>query len=500
MQAYSKYMLTILCAVLSACLFISCKKLVSIPPPKDKLTTTQIFKTDAQAEYAIAGIYSRMINGDDMDIGEEIGISTWSSGLATILGGLSSGEFYNSSGPLNQNLYVFSTSKLRLLNSALSDRLWGSAYQSIYGANAVIEGIATSTSETLRENARKELTGEAKFIRALAFFYLTNFYGDVPLALTIDFNKTASMSRTPQQEVYSQIMNDLKEAQTTMRADYPPDATTGMKARVRPTRLTATALLARVSLYLGDMENAVAAATEVINRHDLYSLETDLNKTFMTNSQEAIWQLKQTDQDPVLMNATPEGYFFYITPSHIRGAVCNISDQLLNSFEAGDRRRIDWLDSTFTGTNSPAFYYPAKYKIGQDNMMFGSPQAEYYVVLRLAEMYLVRAEANARGGPGGLIAAIDDLNIIRRRAGLHDLPHTLNGEQVLEAVAKERQVEFFAEWGHRWLDLKRTGRAADVLRSMPIKQPWDGDHQLLYPIPAAEIRDNSRLSQNPGYF
>jgi starch-binding outer membrane protein, SusD/RagB family len=70
---------------------------------------------------------------------------------------------------------------------------------------------------------------------------------------------------------------------------------------------------------------------------------------------------------------------------------------------------------------------------------------------------------------------------------------------VIAAVARERQVELFAEWGHRWFDLKRTKNAHDVLSALPSKQPWAGDYQLLYPIPPVEIQINPRLMQNDEY-
>jgi hypothetical protein len=92
------------------------------------------------------------------------------------------------------------------------------------------------------------------------------------------------------------------------------------------------------------------------------------------------------------------------------------------------------------------------------------------------------------------------VNTIRRRAGLTtDLPNTLTNEQVKEAIMHERQVELFGEWGHRWLDLKRTGQAETVLGAVPAKQPWAGDFQLLYPVPLQEITSNPNLDQNPRY-
>lgn len=162
-------------------------------------------------------------------------------------------------------------------------------------------------------------------------------------------------------------------------------------------------------------------------------------------------------------------------------------------------RRSVWVDSTdYTLNNVTSRYlFPYKYKTGKHNRVPGGTATEYYMVLRLAEQYLIRAEANALGGQLGL--AINDLNALRRRAGLGDLSNTLNKEQVLAAVAKERQTELFAEWGHRWMDLKRTGKATEVLSAIPYKQPWRGDYQLLYPIPVEEIRKDHFLTQNPNY-
>ncbi len=482
----------------SCLLFISCRKLVSIPPPKNTISTVQVFATEAQAEGAMAGIYTRMIHGDEEVVYSQAASNVWSAGAVRLFAGLSSGELYNSRGPADLGYYVFGTNRLTLYNSGGSSQIWKTAYITIYGANSVIEGIAASTSDALSETVRKELTGEAKFVRALAYFYLANLYGDVPLALSVDFNQTANLPRAPLQQVYHQIIEDLKEAQASMRPDY----SLSMNERVRPNKWAATALLARAYLYTGDYANAAASAAEVISNQSLYNLETDLNQAFRVNSREAIWQLKQNTTNSFVQNATPEGYLTLPIPSYTGTALLSLSDQLMNAFEPGDKRRIDWVDSTdntFGGAPSFITFYPTKYKIGPVNASPG-PAEEYYMVLRLAEMYLIRAEAAAHGALGGLAGAIDDLNVIRHRAGLPNLPGSLTNEQVIAKIEQERQVELFAEWGHRWFDLKRTGRAHDVLSNIPLKQPWEGDYQLLYPIPVDEIKNDHFLTQNPGYF
>jgi SusD family. len=166
------------------------------------------------------------------------------------------------------------------------------------------------------------------------------------------------------------------------------------------------------------------------------------------------------------------------------------------AFEENDLRLKLW--ATWRGT--PVFppydgipvYYPFKYTSKQT---ISGGLTQYYMVLRLAEQYLIRAEAYAHlGNEGGALA---DINVIRKRAGLKE--SQASGQvALLAAVAQERRVELFAEWGHRWFDLKRTGKATAILGIIPEKQPWD-DRQLLYPIPPTEIRADPYLMQNPGY-
>jgi hypothetical protein len=135
------------------------------------------------------------------------------------------------------------------------------------------------------------------------------------------------------------------------------------------------------------------------------------------------------------------------------------------------------------------YYYPYKYKIVSNATI-----SEYSMVLRLAEQYLIRAEARVQNNLPG---AIGDLNVLRARASLPALSTTLSPAQVTTAIEHERQVELFTEFGHRWLDLKRTGRADAVLGQLKGAnwQPTD----VLYPLPLTEIQTNQNLTQNPGY-
>src|ERR1044072_2621486 len=185
-------------------------------------------------------------------------------------------------------------------------------------------------------------------------------------------------------------------------------------------------------------------------------------------------------------SATAEGYailppFDNIPPLYF------ISDRLLNSFEPNDQRKVSWLDSV--NVNGVAYFAPYKYKIGSWEAIPGGTPMEYYTVLRLAEQYLIRAEARANGAPGGLAAAIQDLNIVRNRAKLLGYTGPIDKAAVLNSIYHERQIELFVEWGHRWLDLKRTGRVDSVMSVVTPQKiggsKWDRNQQL-YPIPQTE--------------
>ncbi|MGN6418136.1 MAG: RagB/SusD family nutrient uptake outer membrane protein [Pseudobacter sp.] len=454
---------------------VSCEKLITADEPLDTITAGKIFDTEAKAETAMSGVYSVMVNGNTAKAYASA-TENFAGGLADVAGALSAGEFVNQLGSAAATHYALTTSKINLNNSSLTVLLWTSAYNGIYAANTVIDGLNESASANLRDSVKKELIAEAKFLRAFSYFYLVNFFGPVPLALSGDVNLTNGLSRSSQQAVYQQIIADLKDAEAGLAADY----SVGKGKRVRANRYAATALLARVYLYLGQNENAALKASEVISNTALYNLEPNLDDVFRTTSKEAIFQFYQTDKDNTLRNATPFGYASRSFP---------LTTETLNAFETGDLRNNKWVSAGFVN----------KYNIHSANSTLNGAPREYYMALRLGELYLVRAEARANGATGGLTGAIADLNELRRRADVDELDESLDETAVKAAIEKERQTELFAEWAHRWFDLKRTGKASQYLQTLSIKLPWEGDYQLLYPIPVQDQLFNNRLDQNPGY-
>jgi starch-binding outer membrane protein, SusD/RagB family len=458
----------------------SCKKYVEINPPITRLVSETVFSNNAAATASVTSIYSQMMNKFTLASGcFPVAMSKFT--------GLSSDELKNYSSQTS-DIQFYQNSLNAISNGYITPYMWSPLYSYIYQSNAAIEGLETSLAIDFK--IKQQLIGEAKFIRGFCYFYLVNLFGDVPLILTTNYQINFSLPRSPKDQVYSQIINDLKDAQNLLNSNYVDVSdTVPTGERVRPNKSVASALLARVYLYTGDWANAENQANIILSNKTLYDT-VPLNKVFLKNSKEAIWQLMPTPASTV---NTSEGYQFILntTPQASGTRSTTISPQLLNAFEVGDNRRTNWINNISVGINT--YYYPYKYKV-----QTGSVKTEYSMVLRLGEQYLIRAEARAQ--QGNLNGSVADLNIIRNRAGLNNYAGSLDKNLILNAILHERQVELFTEWGHRWFDLKRYAYINSVMLLVaPAKGgTWNSNLQL-YPIPNSEILNDPNLVQNEGY-
>ncbi len=451
----------------------ACKKFVAIDAPRNEVITEIVFQSDAAAIATVLGLYSRM---------NVTSLSLTNGGLS-VYTGLSSDEIYNIGASTTYDPYL--TNGLLSTTVTIRNRFWEAAYERIFHANSIIEGL--STSSNVSEKVKKQLLGETLLVRATHYFYLVNLFGDVPLVLSSDYRVTATLPRSAASNIYDQIITDLIEAQELMATEYLSTNNSITNVRIRPNKYAAIALLSRIYLYQKKWEKAEATASLLIGNEDQYALTTNLANVFLpTNNKEVIWQVI-----PVAANAnTAEGNLFIPASGTTRPNFA-FTPSLLNAFEAEDRRKSNWT-SVATVSGIP-YTYPFKYKVRTG----GSPYTEYNIILRLAEQYLIRAEARAQqNNLTGPESAETDINTIRSRAGLPYISATTL-EDVLLAIERERQVELFCEWGHRWLDLKRTGRVDEIL-SVVKGTDWQTTDQL-YPIPFNDITNNPFLSQNPGY-
>lgn len=458
---FMRMLLTMLCLPVIQ----SCEDFVDIDNPPTQISGANVFSNESTATAAVFGIYARMFK---------------TAGITSSMShnnGLAADEMVAYSSP---DIISFYNNSLSPLNSRIGS-YWTELYQYIYSANLALEGLESSS--TLGGNVIKQLSAEAKFIRAFCYFYLTNLWGEVPLITSTDYRVNAAANRNTKDEIYDQIVSDLRDAE----GDLPDDYSVSDGDRSRPNRWAAKALLARVYLYASNWSNAIAEATEVIDNVALFSLEGDLNAVFLKNSGEAIWQLSSTFSGGGINTFDAE---LLIATSTTSVPVMAMNNTLVEALTMEDKRRQSWVNNIVV--DGTTYYYPYKYKVKAAGS--APPIQEYLGVLRLAEMYLIRAEARVR--EKDLEGARADVNVIRQRAGLSDI--SANDEaSLLLAIENERRLELFAEWGHRWMDLKRTDRADAVLGAL--KPDWQST-DVLYPLPQSEIDKNPNLNpQNEGY-
>jgi len=449
--------------VIMLLVIVSCESFIEIDPPKTEIVRQTVFTSDASAMSAARGVYSLMMSSQSFTNGA---LEEYTGMLADELISYSS----------RQEHQQFYHNALVATNGDVLGPFWREAYKYIGNANAMLEGLeqATGVSTTMQQH----LQGEALFVRAFCHFYLMNLYGDVPYLTSSDYRINATAPRLSMDEVYEKIEADLLEARSQMVDDF----SMANNERIQPNKDVATALLARLYLYRQEWQKAETEASALIARNTRYALN-QLDDIFLKNSTEAIWQLQ-----PVVpgSNTAQARLFVLTTPPNSYSKTVSLTQELSDAFEANDNRKTHWI-STYTEGGS-TWYYPYKYKV-----VSAATVTEYEMFFRLAEQYLIRAEARAR--QNNVEGAQQDLNIIRARAGLSDTDAN-DQTSLLAAIEQERRIELFAEGGHRWFDLNRTNRADVVLGS--IKSEWQSDDALL-PIPDAERQLNPSLSQNPNY-
>jgi len=477
----------------------SCKKLVEIAPPVDSTTQSQIYSENSTAIASLTAIFTNMTNTLLTSPSPFTGNRSIS-----LFSGLSADELTLYNGVTSYAHLGYYKNQLKASPSTQASGVehWEPLYNFVFKCNAAIEGLTSSSANNLEPTIKQQLLGEAKFLRAFFYFYLTNLYGDVPLALSTDYKMNSSLAKSPRNEVYQRIITDLTDAKELLTNDYL-DATllNSSSERTRPTKWVASALLARVYLYVGDFANAEINATTVITNSGLYSL-SPLNDVFLKNSSEAIWQLQPT----TLYFNTEDARTFIIPSSGLTDGddasnPVYLSSQLLGSFEANDQRATigNWINSITL--NGIEYYFPYKYKNNMEDISITGYEglSEYLMVLRLSEQYLIRAEARAQ--QNNIAGAQSDLNAVRTRAGLANTSAD-SKTSLLPAILHERQIELFSEWGHRWMDLKRTGNIDDVMSIVtPVKSDgtaWQ-NYQQWYPIPVGDLQKAPNLIQNNGY-
>ncbi|MBC5993636.1 RagB/SusD family nutrient uptake outer membrane protein [Pontibacter cellulosilyticus] len=384
----------------------------------------------------------------------------------------------------NSNRYLAFRDFNFTVNNGNLESFWNVAYSVIARANNIIAAMENVQGGS--EAERNQLLGEAYAVRALAHFDLVRLFAQpyfnengaklgVPIVLRTEIG---TPPRATVAEVYTQVIQDLTTAQGLLSTDA------GLIPQ-RMTKAAAAGLLSRVYLYQGNNAKVVEAANDPsLNRFSLISQSNYVQSFSTYGSSEAIFQLAfEADENRGSDNLgnifLPTGY------GDVRP-----TDEIINLYPTGDvRKGVIRTATKGTETDQFAYKYPG---------LAGVPGLGAPIILRLSEVILNRAEANAK--LGNTAAAIQDLNRIRTRAGLPAI--TPPPGELLEEILIQRRLELAFE-GHRYFDIFRLGRnlvrlGDDCPGKTNCNIPF-GSNLIAFPIPQREIEVNPNIVQNPGF-
>ena len=383
---------------------------------------------------------------------------------------------------------------------------WLVYYRAIGAANMVVSRVEKADID---ENAKADIVASAKFFRALYYFHLSNYFGAVPLWTDeLDVDEVSVLGRSPQSEVRTQIIQDLKDGEEVL-----PSVRSGEETGL-PTKWAVKALLSKVYLFNQDWENARDKAAEIINDspHTLLNNYDDIFDVNNERNNEIIFcidQIQDIAGSKIHTNASPrpkdEPKFSGSTNYFNGWGMLCAQPSYVNSFADGDSRKHMSNFSTVEADDGTVydlkFIYYYKWNI------FGEPKNNGdrdVIISRLADFYLVYAEAeNELNGPTQ--EAYDKINKVRQRA-FGDTDHDLNGlskDSFREAIMDERKWELGGEGYRRW-DLIRWGKLVEAVQASadvnPIGAANVKAHHNLFPIPDVELVKNPNLlPNNPGY-
>lgn len=331
-------------------------------------------------------------------------------------------------------------------------------YEVINRANNVIDIVPTLEDETFTPEDRNDFIAQARFVRAQVYLHLVTLWQEVPLILmpTVDVGEVLQVSTSSVDQIYAQVVEDFSFAQANLSS---------ASSLFRASQQSATAFLARVALYRGDFGQAFGLATQALQGVDF---------TSVPYLEDQIYSLNFTPTDG-------NSLAFFYGPAEF-GARHSIepSPELIAAFEPGDARFNSSVD-----VGSASVPFGVKYPSFADANAGAATDPIFFI--RHAEMVLIAAEAAAE--LGDFTEANTFFNMIRTRVGLE--PLELDASNYIDLILQERFVELAMEGAHRLIDLRRTGRALDVLGGLGY-DPCDS----VWPLPQRDIDRNPNLAQN----
>jgi hypothetical protein len=453
---------------LSALAFVSCDNSLDLAP-EDSLTPTIIFSTEALSGNAVNGMYSTLQSSNVLS-GIPDTMTEWQSDNVEFVGSF----------PTFDEIYTYNT----LSDNTSILNVWNSTYLSINQANMIIVNVPLVADPAFTAARKNNLVGQARFVRALLYFKLSQMFGkqlkqdptgsslSVPLVTEPFQGVVNKPERATLKDVYTLIEQDLLFAKGAITNT----------AKDKATSAAATALLARLYLYQERWSDAANSATTVINTPGI-ALAANFG-FYNTTSSEHVFQVQNIPGDAGFAESFSKLYS--PTANGGRGDA-PFSTNLSSAFESepGDLRYA--LSRIGVDAKNRSSRFTTKYPNGLANT--DDPN-----VLRVSEMYLIRAEANLRGSLliGGS-TPVQDVNRTRVRAGLAPLLLV-----TVNDILNERRKEFCFE-GLRRMDLLRNNLPLRSASMSNFDKAQPTSDKVVYPIPQRERDNNPNLTQNPGY-
>jgi starch-binding outer membrane protein, SusD/RagB family len=455
--------------------------------PEDFLAPENFYQTAADAEAAIAAVYEPLPARDGL------GYRGWHA-----ISAMSDDERIGDQVPGFTYLGAFQITP----SDNVVAWMWSTAYLAVSRANLAIAYIPEMDLDPVR---RQALVGEARFLRALSYFYLTRLYGDVPM-ITEPEQASDAIARAPREEVFAQIIADAQAAVASL-----PETRDAPNAG-RATRGSALALLTDVYLWQRDWQSAVGTARQIIDsgRYALFESYLHAFLPEYENGSEHVFTLQANG--PVSRGGTAFVNMYY--PREIgrgRGGGNGLFQPTqwhYDSYVDGDYRKDVTYQTHWVNLDGESFdLYPHVFKYRPSQVTDINNGDIDTPVYRYSDVLLMYAEAVNELGQGS--EAIEYVNMVRARARHADGSDRLeprdyvgptDTDAVREVVFQERRWELAHE-AKRWFDLTRRG--PEYLVSQLQAHDPEGStvqpHHLLFPVPQSEIDLNAELTQNPGY-
>lgn len=492
--------------------FGACKKFLN-QQPISSVTTDNAYNTDETIEAALVGDYGSFMSTNfyQWEYIEETDMRSDNA----YAGGSGDPDY------LQMDLNNISNS-----NGAVQ-REWQELYASVAKSNIILDNIYSITDPALTEERRKQIIGEASFLRAFNYFQLVSLWSSIPLEKHSNSSDPAviRLKQSTPQETYDFIVSDLDTALQYLPDNYGGDDPSVDK--VRATKGAANALMAKVWAQRPDRDynKVLTYCDAVINSPEGYQLMTNfadlfdgnhnynsesiLEIPFLANTPEASWGVEMFypthDDDD---NVPDDAWQRYCVPSKTLVNAYDSENDVVRKNATISFEAVPWSDDNWNPCGDGNTKVPFNVKQKHPNNW---SSGDHYYLLRLADIVLLKAEAQAN--TDDLAGAVTTLNSIRHRAKVVSFQTNASKEQLLTAILKERQLELAFE-GQRWNDLNRYGVTVNVMNNLnevkytcnsgtpsapvPIKYDMTQNTTVL-PIPLTEIQANPNLVQNPGY-